>query len=179
MVQSRIGLRVSDRRWSRGGGLVIGDIAGWIGVIIAAAALVYTARQVGFTERHTNAQFLDNLDNRFEKYADININLRPGGAWQRAGPQSVEEWARVEAYMGLFERVAVLTELRLVKIQVVRRLYGYRMVNIWANDVIREEKLVRRVSGWGDFIRLTEQLGKAGMKFPGRDYSTHGERTNL
>jgi hypothetical protein len=80
--------------------------------------------------------------------------------------------------MGLFERVAVLTELRLVKIQVVRRLYGYRMVNIWANDVIREAKLVQSMSAWGDFIRLTEQLEKAGMKFAGRDYSTHGQRTN-
>jgi hypothetical protein len=52
------------------------------------------------------------------------------------------------------------------------------MVNIWANDVIREAKLVQSMSAWGDFIRLTEQLEKAGMKFAGRDYSTHGQRTN-
>jgi hypothetical protein len=138
---------VSDWLWSRGGVLVIGDIASWIGIIIAAAALVYTARQVGLAERHTNAQFLDNLHSRFEKYADVHINLRPGGGWHGGGPQSVEEWARVEAYMGLFERVAIFMEFGLVDPQIVRRLYGYRIVNIWANDVIREEKLVRRASG--------------------------------
>jgi hypothetical protein len=126
---------------------------------------------------YTFGQFLLQLDEAFLEHKRVHRRLRPRhrgapagstevGAWTGgAGPVSADDWADVEAYLGLFERIAVLVERKLLDPDVVLRLYGYRMSNIWANDIIRREKLIERAGGWQDFLRLSETLEDRGAKF--------------
>jgi hypothetical protein len=65
-----------------------------------------------------------------------------------------------EAYMGLFERIKIMIDLRLLHPDVVNRLYGYRVGNIWANNRILCEKLVKRSGGWRDFLELVKCMEK-------------------
>ena len=50
-----------------------------------------------------------------------------------------DEWARAETYLGLFERINRLIETGNLSAEYVARFYGYRINNIWANDIIRQE----------------------------------------
>jgi len=52
-----------------------------------------------------------------------------------------KELPSVEAYMGLFERVMIMIDLGLLKADIVERLYGYRVLNIWANNRIMKVSL--------------------------------------
>ena len=67
--------------------------------------------------------------------------------------------------MGLFERMNRLIEIHSLSAEYVARFYGYRINNIWANDVIRHDKLEREAPGWQDFIELSRRIVHA---TPGR-----------
>ena len=41
------------------------------------------------------------------------------------GPETAEEWANVEAYMGLFERINVMINAGLIRFETFQPLYGY------------------------------------------------------
>lgn len=68
--------------------------------------------------------------------------------------------------MGLFERVWVLVKDGSLDIEVVERLYGYRIENIVINDRIRKIKLEdkSRARYWIDFIELWRALDQAHQK---------------
>ena len=70
-----------------------------------------------------------------------------------------EEWADLEAYMGLFEHCEVLLDEKLIDEQTFKEIYSYRLKNIVANDTIRKEKLVRLAVGWQRFIALLSRMG--------------------
>jgi hypothetical protein len=68
--------------------------------------------------------------------------------------------------MGLFERVAVMIEDRVVDLEGFDDLYGYLLVNIIGNASIREVKLESNVAAyWQRFIRLCEAVQKNGRRF--------------
>jgi hypothetical protein len=114
-------------------------------------------------------QFLLALHERFHKYEKIHNLLRNEEAnfkwWSGAEPTS-DEWAEVEAYMGLFERVWMLVKGKSIDIEVIERLYGYRIENIVINDKIRKTKLEDRELAiyWIDFIELWRALEEAHKK---------------
>ena len=136
--------------------------------VIATIALIFAARPVRLASRqrgdqlnvarHARAyvfgQFLLQLDEAFRVHQRVHRRLRPRhggslgemsdvGTWRNPGaPITPDDWADVEAYLGLFERIAVLVDRNLLDAEVVVRLYGYRITNIWTNDVIRQKKLV-------------------------------------
>ncbi|GAA1967844.1 hypothetical protein [Microbacterium deminutum] len=155
-----------------------GDIPTWLGLALAAAALVYAARQVSLaakqredsltaqlaTERSVEGSLLLQIDDRLNDFADVHVLLRPGGAWQAelGGPASAEEWSRVEGYLGALERVGVMVESGSLRPEIVAKLYGYRLRNIYANAQIREQKLVRRADGWQDLLRLIDVVEATG-----------------
>ena len=62
-------------------------------------------------------------------------------------------------YMGLFERIYIFVEKGIIDdIDIINRLYGYRVRNIVANNIIRKEKLVKEADSWTDFIELAKLL---------------------
>jgi hypothetical protein len=148
----------------------IGAVAAALGIPVAAVALVVAARQLTGQRRATEAQFLLSLDDAFRSHDATHRKFRPApvekresvGLWHgetAAGPETAEEWADVEAYMGLFERVNVMIEGGLIDADTFEHLYGYRVGNVLSNPRVVTEKLVKRGEGWVDFIALARRLG--------------------
>jgi hypothetical protein len=148
----------------------IGAVAAGLGVPVAAIALVVAARQLAGQRRATEAQFLLSLDDAFRSHDLTHRKFRPPsvdkrdsvGQWHgetASGPETAEEWADVEAYMGLFERVNVMIEGGLIDAETFEDLYGYRVANILSNPSVVTEKLVNRRKFWKDFIALARRLG--------------------
>jgi hypothetical protein len=108
-------------------------------------------------------QFLLSLHERFREHDPIHLRLRSRStdfAWWADDQPTRAEWAAVEAYMGLFERVWVLVKDGSIDIEVIDRLYGYRVRNIVKNDRIRAAKLENSALArdWVDFIELWRAL---------------------
>jgi hypothetical protein len=137
-----------------------------IGTIGAAATAIIVAFSAKQAARHTEAtiksDFLMRLDEQVRSFDDIHVNLRNGGDWTEGGivgPFSPSEWARVEGYMGVFERINLLVQEKLIGIDRVDEFYGYRYCNILANKRIRQSKLESEErSSWKGFIDLGKRL---------------------
>ncbi len=131
-----------------------------LGAMVTAGLAWWATRQTGDI---AHADLLLRLDEQIRSFQDVHIKLRPGGSWAAGtnGPTDVKEWARVEAYMGVFERVNFLVDRKLIKIDVVDRFYGYRYDNIDANPVIYQAKLEKERGSWTDFIALGQKLDRS------------------
>jgi hypothetical protein len=75
-----------------------------------------------------------------------------------AGPTTAEEYAQVEAYMGLFEHCEIMLSQRLIDEATFREIYCHRLENLVANKWVREEKLCGRAAGWKRFIALLARM---------------------
>src|SRR6185295_20399331 len=108
------------------------------------------------------------LRSQFIRHDPVHRHLRPGGKWSRQpftpstvegpGPESVEDWADVEAYMGLFEHCETLFRAGLIDSATFSAIYRYRMINIYANQRVRVEKLERNARGWKRFLALMDRM---------------------
>jgi hypothetical protein len=133
-------------------------IAG-IGVVLTGIGLIFAGYQLRDSRRVAQGEFLLQLDEMFRHHQEVHLALRQGD-WSDgvSGPETNEEWAAVDAYMGLFERVYILIERKIIDKEIVDRLYGYRVRNIVTNDPIRQAKLVEAREYWTDFIKLCHLL---------------------
>jgi len=119
-------------------------------------------QQMELNRKVDEARFWLELRRMFGEYSDVHLKLR-GGEWQ--GPQTNEEWASVEGYMGLFEHCSRMLEDKLIGLETFKSLYGYRVDNILNNQLIVTKKLLERKEYWKDFIRLVVVMGR---EFPPR-----------
>ena len=135
-----------------------------VGLVLTCMGLLYTAEQIRRARNVSQAEFLLRLDEQFREHLDVHIKLRPGGDWHKQGygPETREDWVAVEMYMGLFERIYVLVDSKIISQEIINHLYGYRLTNIVKNDIIREGKLENPAtkSGWSDFIKLVDLLDR-------------------
>src|SRR5947199_6145441 len=94
-------------------GIVLGTLITAIATVILALVTQASVRE---GRRNSRGDFLLRLDEAFRHHQDIHAKLRPGGPWsgQTGGPVSREDWIAVESYMGLFERIQVLVEQKVV-----------------------------------------------------------------
>jgi hypothetical protein len=61
--------------------------------------------------------------------------------------------------MGVFEEIAVMVNQGILELEIVRRLYAYRMIFIVANPDIRHQKLLSSEGiFWQDFLELCAKL---------------------
>jgi len=136
------------------------DVASIVGVLIAAIALVFTAKSSWGTARATRARFWLDLRAMFYRFDDVHRKLRPGGEWHGAGgPRTVDEWAQVESYMGLFEHCEAMVEQHLIDEALLRDVYRYRLSNIVRNATIRVAKLEEHAKDWKRFLALLDRMG--------------------
>lgn len=156
----------------------VGAISGLLAVAVGIFALWYADKQVklgrdqrGYSSSLALGQFLLQLDEAFQRHQAAHLNLRPGGQWHGTANRPTDEEMPVAiSYMGLFERIKIMIDLNLLPADVVNRLYGYRVRNIWANDRIMREKLVKLSGQWQDFVQLVKCMEKARKEeyLPGR-----------
>jgi hypothetical protein len=132
----------------------------FIGLGLTAIGLFYAGYQIYISRKVARGEFLLHLDEILQQHDDTHIRLRPGGNWanSKSGPKSNKEWVAVERYMGLFERVNILVEDKIIDIDTIYRLYGYRVINISENEKIRQFKLEKESRSWEDFIRLRDKI---------------------
>jgi hypothetical protein len=139
----------------------IKDVATFVGLAIACLSLAFTAINTRLGLSTNRARFWLDLRDRFAKHDSVHRRLRPGGSWAgaAAGPTTPEEWADVEAYMGLFEHCEVMLQQRLIDKRTFEDIYGYRIENLLANDVIRCTKLVPPLAErWPRFLSLLKRM---------------------
>lgn len=136
------------------------DIATIAGLLIAAISLAYTALNSRAGVHTSRARFWLDLRELFARHDAVHRRLRPGGVWTNpSGPVSPEEWADVEAYMGLFEHCEIMIGQGLIDAKTFHEIYAYRLRNIVTNDVIRCAKLVPPLAaGWSRFISLARRM---------------------
>lgn len=131
-----------------------------IGLFLTGAGLLYTGWQIQQSKMIARGEFLLHLDELFQQHIEIHTHLRPGGDYAigKRKPNSVEDWVAIEMYMGLFERIKVLVDSKIIDLDTIKRLYGYRVLNIVANDAIRRTKIEQEADNWHDFIELWQAL---------------------
>lgn len=142
------------------------ELATIIGVVVAGIGVVYAAFQIRRTALISEGQFLLELTKMFKEHDAVHIKLRPAGDWRKIGqsPGTPEEWAAVDAYMGLLERCEVLMAQKSLDQDVFARLFAYRVDNLLAQDAIVDKKLRGgERAHWNDFIKLSARLKKMGV----------------
>lgn len=152
-----------DTLWNGIASLKLDDwanIATIAGIPIAALVLIYTAHQVHQGTKISRGHFWLELEKMFAQHDEVHIRLRPGGEWTAngGGPKTVEEWAKVEDYMGLFEHCELMLRRGLIDWETFKLIFSYRLHNIVANRIIVDAKLRREQQSWQAFIRLLKGL---------------------
>jgi hypothetical protein len=144
---------------------VVGPDSTWFWTMAQGLAVTLTLilvyRQLILSSLTARAQFWLALRDQFSRHDKVHRKLRTGGEWagKTGAPTTPEEWADLEAYMGLLEHCEAMLQDRLIDAATFRRIYEYRVENIIANPVIVEEKLRKRPEGWLLFHALLERLG--------------------
>lgn len=132
--------------------------------------------------KNQRAQFWLELRKMFAEHDDVHRMLRYG-TWPHSLADSastasslfstdidssndreeptLEQWADLEAYMGLFEHCKAMLDDDLIDFPTFSSIYGYRVGNILANETIEKAKFRNKHArgGWKDFIALAEKLG--------------------
>ena len=141
---------------------IIALILSGMGLIGTAIGLILTARQLKISQKIARSDFLLHIDELLGQHDKVHRLLRPGGDWSRAGggPADAGDWADVDNYMGLFERMKVLVDSAIIDLPTLNRLYGYRITNIVSNTAIRQRKLEDEKGSWEDFLALVRQLSE-------------------
>jgi hypothetical protein len=134
---------------------VIGVLAGLLALVVAWKTIRDAQKQARDNARTGKTQFWIMLRGVFAWYDDVHASFRPGGKWHGSGaPQTAEDMARIELYLGLFEYCDRLLEENLVDSQDFGRSYNYRLSNALKNRWVVGEKLVNRRKDWLRFINL-------------------------
>ena len=130
--------------------------------VIFLATFVFSAYQFKNSTLVARANFWLELEKMFAEHDDVHMRLRPGGEWSEegTGPTTVEEWAKVEDYMGLFEHCECLLKEKLIDDKTFKSIFSYRLENILNNDLIVEKKLKNEERHrWKHFINLVKKCG--------------------
>jgi hypothetical protein len=136
----------------------ISAVGAILALVFAAVGVVYAGGQLRASRRATEGQFLLALEDQLHRHAKVHVALLPGGIWtQGRGPRTIEEWAEVVGYLGLFERMNALRRDGTLSLSDIERFYSYRLINAWANAAIRR-KVEQSPEGWKELIELYRLL---------------------
>lgn len=89
----------------------------------------------------------------------VHLDLREA-KWKNSAParSEVEEWAKIEEYMGLFEVCEGLLAKKILNQETFVRLYEYRLFNLCKNHEIIKRKLVCEHYDWELFYQLLSRI---------------------
>jgi hypothetical protein len=119
--------------------------------VATMGALFFAGFQLRTTRRTARAEFAFQLYEVIQQYNDIHTRLENEPDYH---PETVEEWSRIDRYMGMFETIQVLAVDSIFTVQVIDHLYGHRLAAITSNAAIRERNLKERSHRWPDFLAL-------------------------
>lgn len=139
----------------------LADVATIVASIVGAGALVFAGFQLRHSAKVSEGQFLLELEKMMSTHDDIHLKLRPGGIWAEGqAPESVEEWSKLEDYMGFFEHCELLIRDGSLSTKRFNDIFGYRIHNIVANQHICNAKLKSfEKDSWKLFISICKRVG--------------------
>ena len=135
--------------------MTISDFASIILAVSGTFSLIYISRQVSVTRQQTKGQFILSLDEQFAKSREIFLKFNANPDFVPQGP----EWPQVWAVMSVFERINIMVADKILDIGIVKRLYGYALLGLIANDAIYQ-RLLATGAEWQDFIDLCQTIAK-------------------
>ena len=106
-------------------------------------------------------EFMLTLRKMFSYHDEIHFKFRGGsGEWVKKIPENDktnENYAKIDSYLGLFELCNHLIKRDLLDINEFKRLYGYRLSNLFSSHEI-VDRVEKEKSYWTDLIELKEKL---------------------
>jgi hypothetical protein len=118
-------------------------------------SLLYISRQVAITRHQAKGQFLLALDEQLEKSSDTTLRLFNEQNFEPTG----KEWGEIWLLMNIYERINIIVEDRILDIDMVERIYGFRVIAIILNDAIYQ-RIQEMGAEWHDFIDLCNKLAR-------------------
>jgi hypothetical protein len=107
------------------GAVELKDAITVLGVLIAAIPLAFVAINTRLALRASRARFWLDLRDAFRNMTRYTGACAPEVLGLKArDPTAAEEWAEVEAYMGLFEHCEVLLEENLIDERTFKEIYA-------------------------------------------------------
>ena len=139
---------------------VAANVAQVLGAIGTVGGIFYAAAQLRHNASTSRATFLLHLEDMSHDHDAVHAKLRPGGAWteKEAGPATPKEWMQAEDYMGFFEHCEILMRQGSLDPRVFWHLFGYRLENILASELIVREKLIEEREYWQLFWALLRRF---------------------
>ena len=108
---------------------IIPDVATVIAVLVAAAGLLYTGKQLELARKATAAQLLLQIDESLREFDETISRLRDGSL-------RGDEF-EVQRLMGAMERLHVLVTKGLVDPEEIDDLHGWRLEALLRNEKVR------------------------------------------
>lgn len=142
---------------------IVGAFVALVGFPLLGWQLFIARSQRRDAIRLSTSQVLLAADAVIAMHAEVAAKLR-GGDWAgekgKEHPANQAEFALVEPYLGVFERIFIAYQAGQVDAETLDQLYGYRLSNIWANQRIVDDKLQNNSLKklWRRFIALTYVL---------------------
>lgn len=133
---------------------LIGGLVG--GVVSLLISYFIASREIAANRKIAQAQLLLYVDEMMQQYQSINIALRLGTWDKKEIPDDI--WPSIDGYLGLFERLNVLIDSKLIGRKIAERFYQYRLANIVHNDQILEKVTITEKDNWRDFRELCSKL---------------------
>ena len=139
--------------------MTITDIGTLILAIATTTSLIYISRQVNVTRQQTKGEFLLALDEQFEKTNEIALRLVSDPSFVPVE----KEWIEIWRMMSVFERIQIMVEDKILDVNLVNRLFGFRLLYLIENDTIFA-RLKETGDEWQDFIDLCYAVADQRMR---------------
>lgn len=136
------------------------NIATILGFSIALISIWIGILQIKSSKNIEEAKLWLELREIFRNHNEVHIKLRNGGEWtkENQNPETVEDWAAVDAYLGQFEICERLLSKKLIDSETFKAQYEYRLKNIVDNKAI-VKKILAEKGSWLNFIDLSLRYG--------------------
>lgn len=133
-----------------------------INTLVAAIGLYFVALELRRTRKTTKGEFLLHLDEILNSFDDVTQatfekSWIPSESISDDKETGTISWARTNNYMGLFERIMLLIDDKILDLETFSRLYGYKVRYLILNEAAYN-KLVEKGVGWVLLIRLAKNL---------------------
>lgn len=138
---------------------IVPDLAAVIAVLVAAAGLLYTGKQLELARKAAGAELLLQVDEALREFDETVQRLREGSL---KGDE-----LEVQRLMGAMERLHVLVSKGLVEPEEVADLHGWRLEALLGNERVRAY-LRQYAHEWRRLMELERVMAESRGRAPRR-----------
>ncbi len=135
----------------------LSTIAICVQAVVLFCGFFLTLKQLKSQSKESQARFWLDLNSEFRNYDSAYTALRPRGIWSTKGPDSNDDWANIDQYLGLFEHCEMLISKKLISKDFFERSYKVPLQNAIQNRYIWL-KLEEEKEYWEDLGKLCSRL---------------------